>query len=55
MVFHPLLNPALLRLFGVFGLVHLVFGAVVVIGLFYLLIKLAGLADAMAHAKRTAS
>jgi hypothetical protein len=46
LVFHP--DVAFL----LFGLVHVVLGAVIVIGLFYLLVKLAGLVDAMTEAKR---
>lgn len=46
MPFHPVL-------FGL-GLVRLLLGALVAVGLFYLLIKLAGLADAMSKAKRAA-
>ena len=45
--FHPVL-------FGL-GLVRLLLGALVAVGLFYLLIKLAGLADATTKAKRVAS
>jgi len=45
--FHPVL-------FGL-GLVRLLLGALVAVGLFYLLIKLAGLADAMTKTKRVAS
>jgi len=44
--FHPVL-------FGL-GLVRLLLGALVAVGLFYLLIKLASLADAMTKAKRAA-
>ena len=44
--FHPVL-------FGL-GLVRLLLSALVAVGLFYLLIKLAGLADAMTKAKRAA-
>ena len=49
LVFHP---GAVLVLFG---LVRIVLGAVVVIGLFYLLVKLAGLAGAMTEAKRASA
>jgi uncharacterized membrane protein YuzA (DUF378 family) len=38
-----------------FGLVRDVLGTVVVIGLFYLLVKLAGLADAMTEVKRASA
>lgn len=47
MPFHP-------ALFGL-GLVRLLLGALVAVGLFYLLIKLAGLADAMTKTKRVTS
>jgi hypothetical protein len=46
LVFHPGVA------FLLFGLVDVVLGAVIVIGLFYLLVKLAGLVDAMTDAKR---
>jgi hypothetical protein len=49
LVFHP--GAALV----LFGLVRVVLGAVVVIGLFYLLVKLAGLAEAMTEAKRASA
>jgi len=49
LVFHP--GPALV----LFGLVRVVLGAVVVVGVLYLLIKLAGLVDAMTAAKRASA
>ncbi len=49
LVFHP--GPA----FIILGLVRAVLGAVIVVGVFYLLIKLAGLVDAMTHAKRASA
>jgi MFS family permease len=49
LVFHP--GAALV----LFGLVRVVLGAVVVVGVFYLLIKLAGLVDAMTAAKRASA
>jgi len=49
LVFHP--GAALV----LFGLVRAVLGAVVVVGVFYLLIKLAGLVDAMTDVKRASA
>jgi hypothetical protein len=49
LVFHP--GPALV----LFGLVRVVLALLVAVGLFYLLIKLAGLVDAMTQAKRAPS
>jgi len=49
LVFHP--GPAL----ALFGLVRISLGAIVAIGLFYLIIKLAGLVGAMTEAKRATS
>jgi hypothetical protein len=45
-VLHP--GPLLV----LFGLLRIVLGAVIVVGLFYLLIKLARLAEAIAETKR---
>jgi hypothetical protein len=49
LVFHPGL------LFVLFDLARVALGAVVVVALFYLLIKLAGLAAAMTEAKRAST
>lgn len=49
LVFHP--GPALV----LFGFIRAILGAVVVIGVFYLIIKLAGLVDAMTAAKRASA
>lgn len=49
LVFHP--GPVLV----LFGLVRFVLGAVVVVGLFYLLVKLAGLVEVMTEAKRVSA
>ena len=46
LVLHP--GPLLV----LFGLLRIVLGAVIVVGLFYLLIKLARLAEAIAETKR---
>jgi len=47
LVFHPGAGLVL------FGLIRVVFGAALVIGVLYLLMKLARLAEAMTEAKRT--
>lgn len=49
LVFHPGVAYAF------FGLVRLSLSVLVAVGLFYLLVKLAGLADAMTDAKRATS
>jgi hypothetical protein len=49
LVFHP--GPALI----LFGLVRAILGAVVVVAVFYLLIKLARLVDALTDAKRASA
>jgi len=49
LVFHP--GPVLI----LFGLVRVVLGVVIAIVLFYVLVKLAGLAQAMTEAKRAAT
>jgi uncharacterized integral membrane protein len=49
LVFHP--GPVL----ALFGLLRIILGAVIVVGLFYLLIKLARLMEVMAETKRAST
>jgi hypothetical protein len=49
LVFHP--GPV----FALFGLLRIALGAVLVIGLFYLLIRLARLAEVMAETKKVST